>query len=88
MTEAEKKTMHIVEDIDKLKMKQGWLERAMEMMDSEFVECIRLAEDRDDMAYVHNGLVLKRKSTDTNNSMEVVEKEIQELKEKKRKLLQ
>ena len=76
VTKAEKKAMHIVEDIDKLKVKQGQLERAMEMMESEFVECIRLAEDKDDMAYVHTRLGLKRKSTETKDSMKVVEKEI------------
>ena len=81
VTKAEKKAMHIVEDIDKLKVKQGQLERAMEMMESEFVECIRLAEDKDDMAYVHTRLGLKRKSTETKDSMKVVEKEIQELQE-------
>ena len=74
MTKAEKKAMHIVTDIDKLKLKRG--------------ECIRLAEDKDDMAYVHKGLVLRRKSTETKDSMKVVEKEIQELEKKNRKLLQ
>ena len=50
VTEAEEKAMHIAADIDKLQVKQGQLERAMEMMESEFVECIRLAENKDDMA--------------------------------------
>ena len=58
------------------------------MMEGEFVECIRLAEDKDDMAYVHKELELKRKSTETKDSMKVVEKEIQELEEKNKKLLQ
>ena len=39
------------------------------------------------MAHVHIGLGLKRKSTETKDSMEVVEKEIQELDKKKKKLL-
>ena len=58
------------------------------MMEGEFVECIRLAEDQDDMAYVHKELELKRKSTETKDSMKVVEKEIRELEEKNKKLLQ
>ena len=49
------------------------------MMESEFVECIRLAKDKDDIVYLHKGLGLKRKSTETKDSMKVVEKEIQEL---------
>ena len=48
------------------------------MMESEFVECIRLAEDKDDMAYVHKGLGLKRKSTETKDNMKVVKNEIKE----------
>ena len=49
VTKAEKNTMHIAADIDKFKVKQGQLERAVEMIKSEFVECIRLAEDKEDM---------------------------------------
>ena len=74
--------MHIAADIDKLKVKRkverGQLEGAVEMMESEFVECIRLAEDKDDMAYVHKGLGLKRKSTETKDNMKVVKNEIKE----------
>ena len=40
------------------------------------------------MAYVQKGLGLKRKSTEAKDSMKAVEKGIQELEEKKRKLLQ
>ena len=40
------------------------------------------------MAYFHKGLGLKKKSTETKDSKKVVEKEVQELEEKKRKLLQ
>ena len=41
-TKAEKKAMHIAADIDKLKVKRGHLERSEEMMESEFIDCIRL----------------------------------------------
>ena len=44
----------------------------MEMMEIEFVECIKLAEDKDDMAYVDKGIGLKRKSIETKDSMKVV----------------
>ena len=40
VTEAEKKAMHIAAYIDKLKVKRGQLERAVKIMESEFVECI------------------------------------------------
>ena len=62
--------MHIAADIDKLK--RGQLERSVEMMEIEFVECIKLAEDKDDMAYVDKGIGLKRKSIETKDSMKVV----------------
>ena len=57
------------------------------MMEREFVEWIRLAEDKDDIANVQKGLGLKRKSTEAKGSMKVVERKIQELEEKKKKLL-
>ena len=57
------------------------------MMESEFVEWNRLAEDKDDIANVHKGLGIKRKSTEAKGSMKVVERKIQELEEKKKKLL-
>ena len=57
-------------------------------MEDEFVECIRLAEDKDDMPYVHKWFGLNRKGTGTKDNMKVVEKKIQELEERKRKLLQ
>ena len=66
--------MDIAADIDELQVKQRQPERAVEMIESEFVVCIRLAEDKDDMAYVHKALGLKRKSTETKDSMKVVEK--------------
>ena len=69
-TKTAKKAMHIAADIDKLK--RGQLERSVEMMEIEFVECIKLAEDKDDMAYVHKGIGLKRKSIETKDSMKVV----------------
>ena len=37
--------LHIAADIDKLKGKRGQLERGVEMTESEFVWCIRLAEE-------------------------------------------
>ena len=39
------------------------------------------------MAYVQKRLGIKRESTETKDSMKAVEKGIQELEEKKRKLL-
>ena len=49
MTEAGKKTIHIAADIDELTVKRGLLERAVEMIESEFVECIRPDEDKIDV---------------------------------------
>ena len=62
MTKAERKAVHIVADIGKLKVKRGQLERAVEMLESELAECIRLAEDKADMAYVHKWLGQKLKN--------------------------
>ena len=83
MTKPERKAVHIVAGIDKLKVKRGQLERAVEMLESELAECIRLAEDKADMAYVHKWLGQKLKKW---TALKVVEKEIQELEVKMRKL--
>ena len=67
--------------------KYFWSKLDMEMMemscgnDGEWICGVhfRLAKDKDDIAYLHKGLGLKRKSTETKDRMKVVEKEIQEL---------
>ena len=61
VTKAEKKAIHIATDTGKLKVKWGQLERVVEMMESELPECIRLAGDKYNMAYLHKDWTKEKK---------------------------
>ena len=80
--------MHMEADIDKLRAQRRQLEKTVDMMEEEFVECIRLAEERNDLSFSYKGNGLKRKSSEIKDTMKVIDKELHDLEEKKRKLLQ
>ena len=75
-------------DIDKLRVQRRQLEKTVDMMEGEFVECVRLAEEKNDLSFVYKGNGLKRKSSKVKGTMKVIDKELHDLEEKKRKLLQ
>ena len=54
------------------------------MMQSEFVDCITVAEKKNDMNYVIKGNALKRKSEKTSEELKLLEKELLVLEEKKK----
>ena len=80
--------MHMEADIDKLRVQRGQLEKTVDVMENQFVECIWLAEERNDLSFVYKGNGLKRKSSEIKDTMKVIDKEFHDLEEKKRKLLQ
>ena len=55
-------------------------------MDSSFVDYIILAERNNNLALVRKGIELKRKYNETKEARSLIEKQIVDLKEKKRKL--
>ena len=57
------------------------------MMEKEYVECMELAEKKNDMSFVIKGNGLKRKCDDKKQDIDVLEKQIQELEAKKKKLM-
>ena len=57
------------------------------MMKSEFIDCVTMAEKKNDMSYVIKGNALKRKSETTSEKLKLLEKELLVLEEKKKKLL-
>ena len=57
------------------------------MMKSEFIDCVTMAEKKNDMSYVIKGNALKRKSETTSEELKLLEKELLVLEEKKKKLL-
>ena len=55
-------------------------------MESEFVDCITMAEKKNDMNYVIKGNALKRESEKISQELKLLEKELLVLEEKKKKL--
>ena len=60
--------------------------KAVEMMEREFADCVKMAEEKKDISYAIKGNGLKRKSDQTKDNITALEKEIKSLQEKKRKL--
>ena len=87
-SKAEQRAMHMEADIDKLRVQRRQLEKTVDMMEEEFVECIQLAEEKNDLSFVYKGNGLKRESSEIKDTMKVIDKELHNLEEKKRKLLQ
>ena len=86
LSERENQALHIPNDIEKLKLLIKQREKAVKMMDDEFVECARLAEEKNDMSFVFQGNGLKRKSDKTKEEIASLEEAIGELQNKKMKL--
>ena len=57
------------------------------MLDTYFIQCIKSAEEKDDMSLVKKGNALKRKSEETKSELDILLNEVKNLKEKRRKLL-
>lgn len=88
ITEKEIISNHLTSDIESLSSKCKTLERTRKMLDLDFVQCIKLAEEKDDMSLVKKGNALKRKSEETKSELEILTSQLKVLKEKRQKLLQ
>ena len=71
---------------EQVKEKCDTLKKAINIMESEFVECIKQAELENNKTLVIKGNALKRKSEETKQDLSALEKQLLELNEKKRKL--
>ena len=58
----------------------------MQMMNDEFVECMKLAEQKNDMSFVIKDNRRKREIEDLQKELSVFEGQISGMQEKKRKL--
>ena len=63
--DAERRVQLIAADIEKLKIKQKNLAKAIKLMETECFQCIELAERKDDMSFVIKENRLKRKSEES-----------------------
>ena len=77
------KKIHQSADVNKLKSRIENMMKAIEMMEKEFVEYMKLAETMSDMSFIIKGNGLKRNSEKTVEELKCIEKEIEVLKEKR-----
>ena len=85
--EEARNAVHLSTGVNKIKVKCDQFKKAVSMMESEFVDCITMAEKKNDMNYVIKGNALERKSEKTSEELKLLEKELLVLEEKKKKLL-
>ena len=88
LNEAEVQTSAISSDIDVLSQKRRQIKSAMQMMNDEFIECMKLAEQKNDMRVVIKGNRRKSESEDLQKELSVIEGQISDMQEKKRNLYQ
>ena len=87
-SEAEVRAMHIAADIEKPRVTQKQKQKPVEIMKKEVIECMEKGEQNNAicMSYVIKSNVLKRMSEEIKKEVELLEKEIVDLEEKKKKL--
>ena len=56
------------------------------MANDEFIECMKLAEQKNDMSFVIKGNRIKRENEDLQKELSVIEGQISDIRGKKRKL--
>ena len=82
--EEARRAVHLSTDINKIKVKCDQFKKAISMMESEFVDCITMAEKKNNMSYAIKGNALKRKSEKTSEELKLLEKKLLVLEEKKK----
>ena len=82
--EEARKVVHRSTDINKIKVGCDQFKKAISMMESEFVDCITMAEEKNDMSYVFKYKALKSKSEKTSEELKLLEKELLVLEQKRK----
>ena len=85
LSEAEVQASAISSDIDALSQKCKQIKSAMQMMNDEFFECMKLAEQKNDMSFVIKSNRRKLESEDLQKELSVIEGQISDIQEKMRK---
>ena len=82
--DAEKRTQLIVAGFEKMKTKEKNLAKAIELMETEYFQCMELGEKKDDISFVIKRNGIKRKSEESKKEIEALEKQITELENKRK----
>ena len=88
ISDSDIKKLHINDDIEKLKLAQTEKQKAVNMLEKDFIQYMEDAEKNSSqcMSFVTKASALKRKSIETKNEIGNLEKQIVDLEEKKRKI--
>ena len=88
ISDSDIKKLHINDDIEKLKLAQTEKQKTVNMLEKDFIQCMEDAEKNSSqcMSFVTKANALKRKSIETKNEIDNLEKQIVDLEEKKRKI--
>ena len=86
LSEAEVQASAISSVIDVLSQKCKQIKSAMQIMNDEFVEYMKLAEQKNDMSFVIKGNRRKPESEDLQKELSIIEGQISDMQEEKRKL--
>ena len=85
--EKETQVLQISYDIENLCSKCSTRERSSKMLDTGFIQCIKSAEEKDDISLVKRGNTWKSKREETKSALDILLNGDKDLKEKRRKLL-
>ena len=83
----ETQAFQISSDIKNLCSKCSTLERTIQMFDTDFIQCIKSEEEKDDISLAKKGNALKCRSEETKSELDILLNKVKNLKEKRRKLL-
>ena len=72
------------DDIDKIRLQQKDLSKAITMKETELNECMQLAEKKKGLSYVIKSNALKRKREQTKKELSFLQKDIADLEMKKK----
>ena len=87
-TKDEEKAKHITSDIENLKQKLKTNQKAVSMMENEYMQYMELAEKRRNLTFAVKGNGLKRKCDQVKEEMKTIEQDVLALEAKKKKLLE
>ena len=85
--EKETQVLQISYDIENLCSKCSTRERSSKMLDTGFIQCIKSAEEKDDISLVKRGNTWKSKREETKSALDILLNGDKDLKEKRRKLV-
>ena len=87
VSDKETQALQILSNNKNLYTKCSTLNQTIKMLDTDFIQCIQSAEEKDNMFLVKKGNALKRNSEETNFELDILLNEVKNLRKKRIRLL-